>query len=306
MKSYLSNPNPLVRCYAAKALFTFGDQSGYSTLVDLVNIGKPMIHFEHDLRIDAIETLAKYRQTGASQAIYNLYGTTDDSQLMGRELRASVRVALMTLAPNLADPIMVEGYFNDASSIRDYGLLNDQKYLPQIRASFQTSPKTEIKIAAAWAIATMTHDPSSVDYLVQTAQSMLNEKHTPFEMIDMVRYLGTLQDPRIKPILEQALDSDSSSVVQCAVVNLLYNQGGSEKAKEVLAEALNLKRMNLPWDWVWQVAAQFKDDPQIKEAGEHFAQTDVTGSWQLWTGDRQNWPIYNWIDGCVLKLNNER
>jgi hypothetical protein len=93
-------------------------------------------------------------------------------------------------------------------------------------------------------------------------------------------------------------------VVQCAIVNLLYNQGGSEKAKGVLAEALNLKRMNLPWDWVWQVAAQFKDDPQIKAAGARFAQTDVTESWQLWTCDRQNWPIYNWIDGCVLKLRD--
>ena len=71
-----------------------------------------------------------------------------------------------------------------------------------------------------------------------------------------------------------------------------------------MAEALNLKRMNLPWDFVWQVAAQFKDDPQIKAAGAHFAQTDITESWQLWTEDRQNWPIYNWIDGCVLKLKD--
>ncbi len=30
MKSYLTNPNPAVRCYAAKALYTFGDNSGYA------------------------------------------------------------------------------------------------------------------------------------------------------------------------------------------------------------------------------------------------------------------------------------
>src|SRR5277367_6056048 len=32
MKGYLSNPDPLVRCYAAKALYTFGDQSGYQAM----------------------------------------------------------------------------------------------------------------------------------------------------------------------------------------------------------------------------------------------------------------------------------
>jgi len=306
MQSYLSNPNPLVRYHAAKALFTFGDQSGYSALLDLVNIGKPMIYFDHDLRIDVVETLSQYRQRNASQAIYNLFGTTDDKQLGGRELRGSIRVALMTLAPQLAAPIMIDGYFNEPQSIRDYGLLNDQKYLPQLKASFKNATKTDVKAAAAWAIATMTGDPSSVDYLVQTAESMLGQSHSPFEMRVMVKYLGTLQDSRIKPLLERALDSDDPSVVQCAVVNLLYNQGGSDKAKEVLAEALNRKRMNLPWDWVWEVAAQFKGDPKIKAAGENFAGLDVTESWQLWTGDRQNWPIYNWIDGDVLKLNSQR
>jgi HEAT repeat protein len=306
MKNYLSNPSPLVRCYAAKALFTFGDQSGYSTLFDLMNIGKPMIYFEHDLRIDAIETLSKYRQKNAAQAILALYSKADTSQLWGRELRGSVIEGLIHIAPDLAKTLTTTAFYNEASSITDYGLLNDQQFLPQIRASFQNSPKTGTKIAAAWAIATMTNDPSALDYLTQTAQSMLNEKHSPFEMRDMVKYLGTFQDRRMKPLLEQALESDDSSVVQCAIVNLLYNQGGSQKAKEVLAEALNLKRMNLPWDFVWQVAAQFKDDPNIKKAGEHFAQTDVTKSWQLWTGDRQNWPIYNWIDGCILKLNDKR
>jgi hypothetical protein len=125
-------------------------------------------------------------------------------------------------------------------------------------------------------------------------------------MREMVKYLGTVQDPRMKPLLERALDCDDPAVVQCAIVNLLYNQGGSAKAKNVLAEALYLKRMNLDWDFVCEVASQFKDDPGIKAAGEHFAQNDVTESWQLWTGDRQNWPIYNWVDGCVLKLNDKK
>jgi hypothetical protein len=187
-----------------------------------------------------------------------------------------------------------------------YALENYQTFVPQITADFQESTKPEIKAAAAWALAVMNKDSNALDYLVKTAQAMLNEKHSPFEMRDMVKYLGTIQDPRMKSLLEQALDSDDPTVVQCAIVNLLYNQGGSEKAKAVLAEALNLKRMNLPWDFVLQVAAQFKDDPIIKEAGERFAQTDVMESWQLWTADRQNWPVYNWVDDYVITLNDKK
>jgi HEAT repeat protein len=306
MKGYLSNPNPLVRCYAAKALYTFGDQSGYQAMLGLVNTDGPMIHIEHDLRIDAIETLVKYRQKNAAQSILSLYGKADTSQLWGRELRGAVVSGLIQLAPEIAKNLTTKDFYNEASSITDYGLLDDDQFLPQIYTSFQATQKSDVKMAAAWALATMKNDPDAINYLVQTAESMLGQSHSPFEMRDMVKYLGTLQDSRIKPLLEKALDSDDPSVVQCTVVNLLYNQGGSDKAKEVLAEALNRKRMNLPWDWVWQVAAQFKDDPKIKAAGENFARLDVTESWQLWTGDRQNWPIYNWIDGCVLKLNSER
>lgn len=304
MQSYLANPNPLVRCYAAKALYTFGDQSGYHTMLDLVNGDGPLIHFEHDLRIDAIDTLVKYHQTAAAQAILALYSKADISQHWGSELRGAVVAGLIQLAPDLAKTLTTKDFYNEASSITDYGLIDDQQFLPQITSTFQTTQKVDVKMAAAWALATMKNDQEATNYLVQTAESMLQQSHTPFEMRDIVKYLGTMSDPRVKPLLEKALDSDDASVVQCAIVNLLYNQGGSAKAKGVLAEALNLKRMNLPWDFVWQVAAQFKDDPQIKAAGAHFAQTDVTGSWQLWTGDRQNWPIYNWIDGCVLKLKD--
>jgi HEAT repeat protein len=271
MQSYLADPNPVVRCYAAKALYTFGDQSGYQTMLDLVKSDTPMIHFEHDLRIDAIETLCKFRQKNAASTILALNSNADTSQLHGRELRGAVIGGLISLAPDLAKTLTTTDFYNEASSITDYGLLNDQQFLPQITSSFQTSQKADIKMAAAWASATMKDDRGAIDYLAQTAESMMNEAHAPFEMREMVKYLGTIQDPRIKPLLERALGSDDPSVVQCAIVNLLYNQGGSEKAKSVLAEALNLKRMNLPWDWVWQVAAQFKDDPKIKEAGEHFA-----------------------------------
>jgi HEAT repeat protein len=304
MRSYLNDPNPLVRCYAAKALYTFGDQGGHDALLDLLQTDHPMVYFEHDLRIDAIETLTKYRQADAAQSILSLYDKADDKELFGRQLRGAIRVGLMMLAPNLAKGIMIEGYFNEASAIKDYGLLDDQNYLPQISASFQNSQKLDVKIAASWAIATMTSDRAATDYLIQTAQAMVNEQHSPFEMREMIKFLGSIQDTRVKPVLEQALNSDDPSVVQSAIVNLQYNQGGSDKAIQVLAKQFNdTAHATLPWDFTLQVASQFRSDPRIQEAGDRFAGQDVMQSWQLWTGDRQKWPIYNWIDEYVVKLN---
>ena len=302
MQAYLSNSNPLVRLYAAKALYMFGDRSGYTTLVDLVSAPGAPVYFEKDQRVTAAELLAQYRQTASVQVICALYPRLDNPQLKGEILEA-----LETLSPDTVKTLLhLNKYYADPLAIRDYALENYQPFLPQITSSFQLSDKPKVRAAAAWALATMTKDTSAIDYLAQTAQAMLDEKHSPFGMRDLVKYLGAIQDPRMKPLLEQALDSDDPTIVQCAIVNLLYNQGGSEKAKGVLAEALNLKRMNLQWDFVLQVSAQFKDDPKIKEAGERFTQTDVTKSWQLWTGDRLNWPIYNWINDYVIKLNEKK
>ena len=192
-------------------------------------------------------------------------------------------------------------------AITEYAKTGISRFLPQITAVFHNSHKPEVKAAAAWALATMTDDQNAINYLVETAQADLrNEGQTnDFNERAIISYLGTIQTPAAKQTLEAALDSSDPTIVGTAIVNLLYNQGGSEKAKEVLAEALNLKRMNLQWDFVLQVASQFKDDLKIKEAGEHFAKNDVMESWQLWTGDRQNWPIYNWIDEYVIKLNKQ-
>ena len=204
MKGYLSHPNPLVRCYAAKALYTFGDQSGYQAMLGLVNTDGPMIHFEHDLRIDAIETLVKYRQKNAAQPILSLYGKADTSQLWGRELRGTVVSGLIQLAQKSAKNLTTKDFYNEASSITDYGLLDDDQFLPQIYTSFQTTQKSDVKMATAWALATMKNDPDAIKYLVQTAESMLGQSHSPFEMRAMVKYLGTLQDSRVKPLLEES------------------------------------------------------------------------------------------------------
>jgi hypothetical protein len=295
MQGYLSNTNPYVRYRAAEALYKFGEQSGYSTLLGLVQSPGPVLGVGEDLRIQATTTLAQYRQTNAVNLISDLYLRTQNDEVS--QVLANMGVQL----PGIDQLPFVESDL----AIAEYAKTGITRFLPQITDVFHNSHKPKVKDAAAWALATMTDDQNAIDFLVQTAQEGLTESDRA-RYIDervIIMYLGTIQTSAAKQTLEAALNSSDSGIVEVATVNLLYNQGGSEKAKGVLAEALNLKRMDLDWDFVLRVASQFKNDPKIKEAGEHFAKNDITESWQLWTGDRQNWPIYNWIDGAVIKLN---
>ncbi len=51
------------------------------------------------------------------------------------------------------------------------------------------------------------------------------------------------------------------------------------------------------------LANQLTNDPQIQLAAKNFAQHDVTSLSGSNTGETKNWPIYNWIDNYVIKLN---
>jgi hypothetical protein len=162
-----------------------------------------------------------------------------------------------------------------------------------------------VKVAAAWALATMTNDQNAINYLVQEGQTGLTNPSAvdgPTER-SVIQYLGSIQNPAAKQTLESALSSSDPTIVQTAIVNLIYNQGGSDKAVQVIANQLNdPAKATLPWDFTLNMAAQLTSNPTIQSAGQSFAQHDATGDWQTYTVERQNWPINNWINNYVVKL----
>jgi HEAT repeat protein len=300
LKGFLNDPDPYVRLNAAHDLFIVGDQSGYDTLLALVQSKDPIPGLEGgwEVRIEAASILAQFRQTDATQAIYNLYQQTKSGNFIS---------ALQTLVPDQVGALIPpKDYYNDPLSIRDYGIENDRQFLPQITSTFYNTGKPDVKAAAAWAMATMTYDENAINYLVQTAQAGLND---PSELGNLseravISYLGSIQTPVAKQTLEAALSSSDPAVVQTAIVNLNYNQGGSDKAVQVIADQLNdSAHATLPWDFTLNMATQLIDNPQIQAAGQVFSKTDATGDWQLYTVERKNWSIHNWINGYLIKLN---
>jgi len=308
LKTFLNNPDPFVRYSAGEALLTVGDQSGYPALLALVQASDPIEGIGQDVRIQAAQTLAKFRKAEAAQAIYDLYQKTNAGGLIE---------ALTTLEASQVKPLIgVRGFFAESSSMKYYVLNGMQKFIPQMTSAFQESPKPEVKVAAAWALASMTNNQNALDYLVQTAQPAINAQVGAAGLpvkggnrkafaagYDALKYLGSIQTPQSKQTLETALDSQIPSVVQVATVNLIFNQGGSEKANQVVAQALSDGTKNmLGVDLALNLAVQI-NDPQVHATGQKFAQQEGTGLWQLYTVERKDWPIYNWIDNYVVKLN---
>jgi HEAT repeat protein len=299
MQSYLSNTNPVVRYLAAGTLYTFGDQSGYSTLLGLVQSPVPVLGVGQDLKIQAATTLAKYRQTNATEAIFALYQQTKDRKL----IEALQKLAL----DQVGTLIPPKEYYNEPLAIRDYGLENDRQFLPQITAAFQSSPKPEVKAAAAYALASMTGDQNAIDYLLQQSKIGLSDSDQSGYVDEraIAMYLGTIQTPAAKQALEAVLDSKSRdpSAVRIAAVNLIFNQGGSSKVNQMVVNELTGSLNPLGADLAVLLANQLTNDSQVQLAAKNFAERDKTALFGSNTGETVNWPIYTWIDDYVIKLN---
>lgn len=126
LKTYLNDPNPYVRLSVANDLFIVGDNSGYSALLALVQEKTAIPGLgggDLDVRIQAAKILGQYRQTNATQAIYNLYQRTKKGELIQ---------VLQILAPNRVGTLIPStDYYADFSSIRDYEIENDKQFIPK-------------------------------------------------------------------------------------------------------------------------------------------------------------------------------
>ena len=152
----------------------------------------------------------------------------------------------------------------------------------------------DAKAAAAWALVSMTGDQSAMDYLIQQS------KTNPTRQI--VEYLGVIQRPEAKRALEDMIDR-KSNLTPIAAVNLIFNQGGSEKASRAVADELAGNSSLFGIDLALNIAAH-TNDPIIQAAGAEFAAKAKDGLWELYTVERKDWSIYNWIDGYVIELKN--
>jgi hypothetical protein len=244
-----------------------------------------------------MESVAQFRQYGATQSIYELYQKTKNGNLIAD---------LVTLgSPQGAAATEERGYFSDAASLEFYGQAAARQFLPQINSTFYNTQNPDVKAAAAWDLATMTGNQDAISYLAQQAQLGLNNpaQAGSLNVRNAVKYLGSITTSQAKQALEAALGSADSMVVQTAAVNLVLNQGGSDKVNQMVAAELTGPPNPLGADMALNLAPQLLNDPRVQAAGQTFSRQDGSGAWRRYTVNRANWPVYSWVDSYVMKLN---
>jgi hypothetical protein len=119
--------------------------------------------------------------------------------------------------------------------------------------------------------------------------------------------LGSIDSPRARAALQSGLQSANAEVVQYSAVNLLYNQsGGYESVKQLLLHELdsaNVKDFKLDEELKWHLATVMADDPDISQAAKAYSERTQLFDWEYNVQERKSWPIYNWVDNYVVKLN---
>lgn len=297
IRAQLNNSDPFARLQAAKALYTAGDHAGFATLLELVNSQSPITHNEADLRIEAGLVLAKFREKQAATAVFDLYVRTSGGGLFEASATLGAKDTLSIMRKH--------GYVQSEYAVVRYASLCPPEFIPKIAETFLTGSTPALKNAAAYALARLTGERVYIEYLAHAAQPAIDAKPQVGLSYDdsskALRYLGSIQQPLAREVLDHALESANPVAVQYAVVNLLFNQpGGSEKARAlVLHQFRGVPLRFESWEAVLQIAAKL-DDPDVRKAGEAFDQRTSERSWHRYGVERKDWPIYNWIDDEVV------
>jgi HEAT repeat protein len=295
LKTFLNDPTPYVRYLAGRDFLIMGDNEGYSALLGLVQSNASLDGLSQDVRIDAANTLAQFRQTDAINAVAALYAKTPNAELSQDLANLGAQVPGENQMPFVASDL----------AITEYAKAGATQFLPQITSTFYNTQNADVKAAAAWALATMSNNQDAISYLIQQAQVGLNDPSQAgsLSVRNAIKYLGNIQTPQAKQTLEAALSSTDSVVVQTAAANLVLNQGGSDKVNQLVASELNGTPNPLGAGMALNLAPQLLSDPQVQAAGQTFSEHDGSGAWQRATVVQGSWPVYNWIDGYVVKLN---
>lgn len=302
IRSYLQHPDPWVRYLAGKTLFTAGDDFGLAALVELMRspdlLPEPLKGSKEDLRMQAARVIGTFRQTAAVDSAIDLYRRTAGSGLLGVLAKLGAEDELMQV-------MRKHGYVQSQYSVARYGILCPTEFVTKIESTFNSTEDQELKNAAAFALARRKGEEKYISYLVEVAEPAIDGRQRANGFNDnteALRYLGSVTHPMARDALERALASSNKFAVEIAVVNLLFNQGGSEKARQVILHQLKGIPLRMEsWERTLQIAAKL-DDPEMRAAGEAFDRQSSGGSWRLWGQQRKNWPIYNWVDDYVVEL----
>lgn len=305
IKGFLDHSDPFVRFKAAEKLYTVGNQSGSSTLIDIINATQPFEIDGNDGSIRSANLLGKYRDRHASSAISYLYQKTKDRSVLNALVRIERENTPAEVIPDLLHAKQPAFALYNASltgSPETSALAIEIFQNPKVPTVYEQ----ETKNIAAWAAIRSGAREPYLNHLMQQAEKAIRNEVPQNGNVDVnqfktaFKYLASIPETSVQDLLERALDSPNNEIVQIAVVNLLFNQpNGSDKAKQVVLRELRGEQRMLGAELMLNIAVKL-DDPEIRSAGEMFDQRTGENAWKRYSVERRQWPVYNWIGDYVV------
>lgn len=299
IEPFLADSDPFVRYSAGQALLTVGDLDGVPALLKLVQANSTIDEEGMDLRVQAAELLGQYRVADSAADIAKLYSETKNGDLLSALSKLGVAAAEEKSFP----------FAGGDPAISEYAMIGETRFLPKMQSLFASTTNPELKNATAWSLAKLTGDQTYITYLAQAAQAAIDARPKGEMRSDpsshALRDLGSIESPVAVNTLQQALQSQNPVAVQYAVVNLIFNQSTNlEAATQVVLRELDGSQHMLGTDLMLNIAIKL-DDPRIAAAGKAFDQRSGDNSWRLYSTQRRQWPIFNWIDSYVTTMNRK-
>lgn len=313
IKNFLNDPDPWVRYQAAEKLYIAGDNSGLNTLVDLMQSDNPIQDYDgNDMRVSAAGVLEKYRENKAINALIEYCRKIGSLSAKNRGFAILDGLAL-TARGSLSDDLVkkIESSNDSIYVMYNLMLVNPQLAKDLAQSEFEKAKDgSGLKLHAAWAMLEAGEKDPYYSYLMDYAKvAIAGEIPTSASGSDVYEFslkiLASIKDPEIKSVLEDALNSKNTEIIDIALVNLFFNQGGSDKARQYLLSQFNGPTNQLvDSDFLMQLAAAI-NDPQINAAAASVDQRTESSRWAYFS-DRKNWSVYTWIDDYVVDLNGSR
>jgi HEAT repeat protein len=287
-KMYLSHPEPFIRYGAANTLYKIGDRSGATTLIELVlapeRIAIPGV--ETELRAWAANTLATHREMRAADAVAALYFATKDSD---------VRTFAATLGAQQIIPDLLADLKFGRASLRQLADLGVEEAKPVIVTQFERATNsTGMRVSAAGAMLRFGENEPYISYLIEVADqyaagTLVGDSQVHFAGEDALRNMGLVHSDTTRELLERALDSKNSHVVELALIQLRVKYPESAKAREHLLQSFT-GQSKLDATVRYRLAAM-SNDAQIRKA----AAERNRAIWQRAALHERQWDWNPWL-----------
>lgn len=214
----LRDKDTALRVLAADLLYQWGSAEGKETLLGIISATRsiPAAELIHVIR--AAEVLSDNRERIPYESLVALYEETRDGGVL--------RVMAAQKDERYLPYLLERARLDPNGMVRLVGDLGVPGGYPVAKQVFEGTRNMEVRVDAAWAMYRCGADESALSFLIEQAQSVLEQRSgvDSFASNLALRHLALIPTHRALPVLQTALHSRDSASSNTALASLYFVQ----------------------------------------------------------------------------------